>query len=125
MLPKLTNFRFTGLVRLHSILIRTSADEYAPSVIKVFKNRDDLDFSSVADMKAVTTFNHPEGFGVDPESSSSTQTRGSLDSDGIAEYAVSRAAFSNITSISLYIPPTTAKKLPKYCTLDYEENGPR
>lgn len=55
-------------------------------------------------MKPVAKFNHPEGFGVDPDSPSSAITRGSLDADGIAEYAVSRAQFSNVTSIALYIP---------------------
>lgn len=64
-------------------------------------------------MKAVTTFNHPEGFGVDPEVASSSQTRGSLEDDGIAEYAVSRAAFSNITSITLYIPANHGEETTK------------
>lgn len=91
-------------MRLHSILIRTTADEYAPKTIKLFKNRDDLDFSAASDTKAVATLTHPEGFGVDENSSTaSVATLSSLDEEGIAEYAVSRAAFSNITSLTIFV----------------------
>lgn len=37
-------FRFTGQVKLHSILLRTSDSESAPKTMKVIINRDDVDF---------------------------------------------------------------------------------
>lgn len=84
-----------------------------------------MDFSTASESKPTTTLTHPEGFGVDPESQtivasatrgggsrgelassaapSSSSSTSSLDDEGIAEYAVSRAAFSNIKSLTLYI----------------------
>ncbi|KAI9676742.1 MAG: hypothetical protein M1829_002836 [Trizodia sp. TS-e1964] len=47
---------FTGQVKLHSLLIRTSASTSAPKTLKVFVNRDDLDFSNVPDLPATQTF---------------------------------------------------------------------
>lgn len=102
--------RFTGLVKLHSILIRTTPDQHAPKVIKLFKNRDDLDFSLASELEPVATLNHPSGVGADPSSSpisvSSTTSPGQvdLDAEGIVEYALNRAKFSNLTSLCIYIP---------------------
>lgn len=45
-------YSFTGQVKLHSILIRTSNSSSAPQTLKVFHNRDDLDFSSASDLSA-------------------------------------------------------------------------
>jgi hypothetical protein len=47
---------FTGQVKLHSIVIRTSDSPSAPDTLKVFANRDDLDFSSAADLPATQEF---------------------------------------------------------------------
>ncbi|KAF2866295.1 PITH domain-containing protein [Massariosphaeria phaeospora] len=40
---------FTGQVRLHSLLIRTSPSASAPRTLKIFVNDDALDFSTAAD----------------------------------------------------------------------------
>lgn len=45
-------YSFTGQVKLHSILIRTPNSSSAPQTLKVFHNRDDLDFSSASDLSA-------------------------------------------------------------------------
>lgn len=104
------------MVKLHSILIRTTPDEYAPKTIKLFKNRNDLDFATAADLQPVMTLTHPEGVGADPDcdvvgsaganspAESAAIAAADLDSEGIVEYAVNRAKFSNITSLSFYIP---------------------
>ncbi|KAF1817079.1 DUF1000-domain-containing protein [Eremomyces bilateralis CBS 781.70] len=47
---------FTGQVRLHSIILRTSASDSAPRTLKVFINRDDLDFSTATDLQPTQTF---------------------------------------------------------------------
>jgi len=47
---------FAGQVRLHSIHLRTSASASAPSSMKVYANRDDLDFNSIGDARATQTF---------------------------------------------------------------------
>jgi len=51
---------FAGQVRLHSIHLRTSASPSAPSHLKVFLNRDDLDFNNISDTKATQSFNLPQ-----------------------------------------------------------------
>lgn len=37
---------FTGQVKLHSILLRTSQAPSAPKTLRVFQNRDDVDFAA-------------------------------------------------------------------------------
>ena len=49
-------YSFTGQVKLHSILIRTSNSSSAPQTLKVFINRDDLDFSTASDISATQEF---------------------------------------------------------------------
>ena len=102
-------YSFTGMVKLHSILIRTTPDGHAPKTLKLFKNRTDLDFSLAADLTPVATLNHPEGVGADPDAATPTSvstptTATDLDAEGIVEYSVNRAKFSNITNLSIYIP---------------------
>ncbi|KAF3033709.1 hypothetical protein E8E11_001530 [Didymella keratinophila] len=43
---------FTGQVRLHSILIRTSDSDSAPKTLKVFLNQEDMDFETASEMEA-------------------------------------------------------------------------
>ncbi|KAJ8121919.1 hypothetical protein ONZ43_g1754 [Nemania bipapillata] len=45
----LMNVPFTGQVQLHSILLRTSLSPSAPRTLRVFINRDDLDFNNIDD----------------------------------------------------------------------------
>lgn len=83
---------FTALVRLHSILIRSFPDKRAPKIIKVFKNREGIDFAEASIAKPIQTLEHPYGIGV-----------GTTENDGIVEYSMSRAQFSNITSVTLFV----------------------
>ncbi|KAL8739022.1 MAG: hypothetical protein Q9181_000304 [Wetmoreana brouardii] len=46
---------FTGVVKLHAILIRSSEDSSAPKTLKLFSNRDDLDFSTASDLQPMQT----------------------------------------------------------------------
>ncbi|KAL8962441.1 MAG: hypothetical protein Q9193_001154 [Seirophora villosa] len=46
---------FTGVVKLHSVLVRSSEDSSAPKTLKLFPNRDDLDFSSASDLQPTQT----------------------------------------------------------------------
>lgn len=84
-------------------------------MIKLFKNREDLDFSTASDLQALMTLTHPEGVGADPDaqpvlpprgrpSGSGTESAVDLDAEGIVEYAVNRAKFSNITSLQIFVP---------------------
>ncbi|KAI5778212.1 PITH domain-containing protein [Geopyxis carbonaria] len=77
---------FTGQVKLHSILIRASPSPDAPKTLKLFSNRDDLDFSSAADMLPVQTLDIPLHTGED-----------------YIEIPVKRALFNNIHSLTLFI----------------------
>ena len=47
--------RFTGQVKLHSILLRSSADRTAPKTVKLFLNREDLDFDTASDTQPTQT----------------------------------------------------------------------
>ncbi|KAK9370641.1 galactose-binding domain-like protein [Lipomyces kononenkoae] len=76
---------FTGLVKLYSILVRSTPDEHAPKTIKIFKNRSDIDFSIATDLKADATVEHPN------------------ETSEIVEYHLKRAIFSNVQSICVFI----------------------
>ncbi|KAL8706395.1 MAG: hypothetical protein Q9201_000541 [Fulgogasparrea decipioides] len=46
---------FTGVVKLHAILLRSSEDSAAPKTLKLFSNRDDLDFAAASDLQPMQT----------------------------------------------------------------------
>ncbi|KAI1173185.1 PITH domain-containing protein [Nemania sp. FL0916] len=52
----LMNVPFTGQVKLHSILLRSSQSNSAPRTLRVFINRNDLDFESADDLAPVQEF---------------------------------------------------------------------
>ncbi len=75
--------RFTGQVKLHSILIRTSATASAPRTLKLFTNRDDLDFDSAE---------------VRPP----TQVLELSQTNELQEVPVRRALFNSVQSLTLF-----------------------
>ena len=75
---------FAGVVKLHAILLRSSADSSAPKTLKLFINRDDLDFSTASDLQP-------------------TQTLELSQTSEIQEMPVKRALFGNTYNISLFI----------------------
>ena len=75
---------FTGSLKLHSLLIRTSSDSSAPKTLKLFSNKDDLDFSGASDL-------------VPTQSFELSQT------SDIQEYPVKRTLFGNTYSLTLFI----------------------
>lgn len=79
----LTSSSFTGSVRLHSILLRTSPDQCAPKTLKLFINKDDLDFAAVEDL-------------------ATTQELTLSQSSDVVEYPVRRALFNNTYSLTLF-----------------------
>jgi hypothetical protein len=74
---------FTGQVKLHSIRIRTSNSSSAPQTLKVFINRDDLDFSSASDLSAIQEFNLSQ-------------------TSEIQDIPVKRAVFGKVQSLTLF-----------------------
>jgi hypothetical protein len=79
-----TGNSFTGQVKLHSILIRTSNSSSAPQTLKVFINRDDLDFSTASDLAPTQEF----------ELSQTSE---------IQDIAVKRALFGKVQSLTLFV----------------------
>ncbi|KAK9471576.1 galactose-binding domain-like protein [Dipodascopsis tothii] len=73
------------MVRVHSLLIRSDADDTAPHTLKLFKNRPGLDFAAASELRADATFEHAAG------------------SADVHEYAVRRAVFSNVRSVQLFV----------------------
>jgi hypothetical protein len=74
---------FTGQVRLHSILIRTSTSSSAPLTLKVHANRDNLDFETASSLAATQEFSLAQ-------------------SNDIQEYPVKRALFSTTRNLTLF-----------------------
>lgn len=76
---------FTGTVKLRSILIRSGPESQTPSKLVLFANAQDLDFSDAADAKPSEELNI-------------------VQTSDIVEYTVKPARFSNIRSITLFVP---------------------
>lgn len=74
---------FTGQVRLHAILLRTSATDSAPKTLKVFLNRDDLDFNTASDLQPTQTFELSQ-------------------TNEVQELPVKRALFNTTRSLTLF-----------------------
>lgn len=86
--PKLTRLThltpsFTGQVKLHALLLRTSDSPSAPRTLKVFINRDDLDFSTAEDAAPTQEF----------ELSRTSQ---------VQEIPVKRALFGRVQRLTLF-----------------------
>jgi hypothetical protein len=77
-------YRFTGQAKLHSILIRTELGDSAPKTLKVFINRDDVDFSSAEDLAPTQEF----------ELSQTSE---------VQDIAVNRAVFGRVQSLTLFV----------------------
>ncbi|KAK4189986.1 PITH domain-containing protein [Podospora australis] len=81
----LMNIPFTGQVKLHSILLRTSDSDSAPRTLKVIVNRDDVDFGVAEEAQGTQTFE--------------------LSRTGdVQEIAVKRARFNAVRRLSLFFP---------------------
>ncbi|KAI0013259.1 translation protein [Xylariaceae sp. FL0662B] len=74
---------FTGQVKLHSILLRTSPSASAPRTLKVFINRDDLDFEAAEERPA-------------------TQQLELAQTSEVQEVSVKRALFSKVQRLTLF-----------------------
>ncbi|KAK4644901.1 hypothetical protein QC761_309010 [Podospora bellae-mahoneyi] len=81
----LVNVPFTGQVKLHSILLRTSDSDSAPKTMKVIINRDDVDFDVA-------------------ESATATQEFELARTGEVQEIAVRRARFNAVRRLSLFFP---------------------
>jgi hypothetical protein len=77
------DIRFAGTVKLHSILIRSSDSASAPKTLKLFVNKDNMDFSTASDL-------------------SPTQTLTLSQTSEIQDIPVKRALFGNTYSLSLF-----------------------
>ncbi|KAL8854693.1 MAG: hypothetical protein Q9221_000475 [Calogaya cf. arnoldii] len=75
---------FTGVLKLHSVLIRSSEDSSAPKTLKLFLNRDDVDFSTASDLQP-------------------TQTLELSQTSEIQDLPVKRTSFGNTYSLTLFI----------------------
>ncbi|RKF64103.1 PITH domain-containing protein CG6153 [Erysiphe neolycopersici] len=75
---------FTGQIKLHSIFIRSSNTGSAPLTLKVYQNRDDLDFSTVSDLSPIQEFKIPQG-------------------SEVQDIPVKRALFGKVQNLTLFI----------------------
>lgn len=79
----LMHIPFAGSCKLFSIIIRTSDSPSAPQTLKLFRNRDDLDFSTASDLKPTQKIELPK-------------------TNDVAEIALNRAQWNMTTSINLF-----------------------
>ncbi|KAJ6004133.1 hypothetical protein N7499_000201 [Penicillium canescens] len=56
----LMNIPFNGQVKVHSLLLYTAPTISAPKTVKLFKNRDDLDFSTASELSPTQTIEVPQ-----------------------------------------------------------------
>lgn len=88
-LPLLTTnytHSFTGQVKVHSVLIWTAPTPSAPKSVKLFKNRDDLDFATASDLSPTQTLEIPQP----------------LPGADIFEMPLNRAHWNGTTSVTLF-----------------------
>lgn len=81
---------FTGQVKLHSVVLRAPPTGAAPRTLKLFKNRDDLDFAGVADVPVTQTLELPRG------------VEGNAEGEGVIEVGLKRALWTAVTSVTLF-----------------------
>ncbi|KIW31710.1 uncharacterized protein PV07_03310 [Cladophialophora immunda] len=74
---------FAGSCKLYSIIIRTSDTDSAPQTLKLFRNRDDMDFNLASDLKPTQKLTLPK-------------------SNDVAEIPLNRALWNGTTSINLF-----------------------
>ena len=74
---------FAGSCKIYSVIIRTSDSGSAPQTLKLFRNRDDLDFSLASDLKPTQKLTLPK-------------------SNELAEIPLNRALWNGTTSINLF-----------------------
>ncbi|KAK6844612.1 PITH domain-containing protein [Apiospora arundinis] len=74
---------FTGQVKLHSILLRSSPADDAPRTLKLFINRDDVDFDAASELQP-------------------TQTLELSQTSDVQELPVKRALFGKVTRLTLF-----------------------
>jgi hypothetical protein len=79
----LMHIPFTGSCKLYSIIIRTSDTPSAPKTLKLFRNRDQLDFGDAGDLKPTQTIELPR-------------------TNDVAEIPLNRAQWNMTTSIHLF-----------------------
>ncbi|RPA87765.1 DUF1000-domain-containing protein [Ascobolus immersus RN42] len=81
---------FTGQIKLHSILIHPTSLQTSARTIKLYVNREDLDFSTCSDLQPVQTLEVP----LTPPSAAANEP---------IEIPVKRALFNNVRSLSLFV----------------------
>ncbi|KAK4692608.1 hypothetical protein P7C71_g4627, partial [Lecanoromycetidae sp. Uapishka_2] len=75
---------FAGQLKLHAILIRADTSDSCPHTLKVYHNRDDLDFGTASDL-------------------SPTQTLTVSQTNDVQELQVKRAKFGNTYNLTLFM----------------------
>ena len=75
---------FAGVVKLHSILLRTSNSSSSPQTLKIYHNRDDVDFATASDL-------------------SPTQTLHVSRTNDVQELPVKRTSFGNVYNLTLFM----------------------
>lgn len=79
----LMHIPFVGSCKLYSLIVRTSDSPHAPRKLKLYRNRDDLDFGTASDLRPTQVVDLPR-------------------SNDVAEIPLIRAHWNTTTSIDLF-----------------------
>jgi len=77
-------YRFAGQLKLHAILVRADTSDSCPQTLKVYHNRDHVDFSTAADLAP-------------------TQSLTVSQTNDVQELPVKRAKFGNTYNLTLFM----------------------
>lgn len=81
-----TFYSFTGQVKVHSLLIYTAPTPSAPKTLKLFKNRDNLDFATASELAPTQKLEIPQP----------------VPGSDVFELNLNRAHWNTTTSITLF-----------------------
>lgn len=91
------NIPFTGNVKLYSLVLRTSGEAGAcPKTIKLFKNKNNIDFDNASDVKPTHKIEHPNVGTLDSSGVDNTE-------DTFVEHHLPRALFQGTTHLTLFV----------------------
>lgn len=90
-----------GLVKLHSIILRTNGDKFCPHTINIWKNNANLDFDT-ADAKPHFVLNHPEVGIAAGDDDEGDDLPDSLEGTDFVEHHVPRHVFSGVHHLTMF-----------------------
>lgn len=95
---------FTGNVRLYSIILRTHGSAaHCPKTIKLFKNRDDIDFDNVSHSEPSYQLTQPQLGTLVEFDDDEVAVESDENEDSFVEHHLPRSTFQSVTSLTIFV----------------------